>query len=84
MGILKYIKELFCGPKCDYSYFVVLEQPGDMCMYMETAWTRTEVESLKNYNHDTGKFIGFKWKVLSEHKTKEDARIACENINKAK
>jgi hypothetical protein len=84
MGIVKYIKELIGGPKSVYKYFVVLEQPGDLCQYMETAWSKAEVESVKNYNHDTGKSIGFKWKVLSDHKTKDDAKMACENINKAK
>lgn len=68
-------------------FFVVWEEDISKYDYMETAWTKKEVEGVKKYDwanwNKTGSFkqSGFKWKVVSEHKNKEEARIVCEGLN---
>ena len=48
-------------------FLVVYDRQDNKKSYMETVWTDEE--------------LSFRWDILSEHKTKEEARIACVGKN---
>ena len=48
-------------------FLVVYDKRDETFGYMETAWTDEQ--------------LYFRWDVLSEHKTKDEARIACYGKN---
>ena len=48
-------------------FLVVYDKRDETFGYMETAWTDEE--------------LYFRWDVISEHKTKDEARVACDSKN---
>jgi hypothetical protein len=65
-------------------FFVVWEEETGKYLYLETPWSKKEVNSVKVYDWNTWKQKGFKWKVVSEHKNKLIAEAHCNFRNKNK
>lgn len=69
-----------CGFPCNHEcpvykdktitrFLVVWEEKSQRYLHMETVWTDDEIEN-----------VG-RWRVVSDHKTKDDARIECDRLN---
>lgn len=64
-----FVEEAHVSKMPSVRFFVVYDSRAKAYRYFETAWSKKEVNSTSF------------WVVKSEHKTKDEARIKCENLN---
>ncbi len=57
----------FCQNAVISRFLVAYDKELEQNIYMETVWTDAELSD--------------RWNVISEHPTKEDARLSCVNLN---